>query len=298
MEYRRIIVPVATLWSDPKQLRPIDHAILTKRANLRTWLDGQNDTELAEIAESDLITTQVLYNERVAVMDRQNNWLLVQTLSQPTDRPTEFVSGWLPELQTSADVDPVGSPVTVAETFAELYDDNQQPRWPIVMGTQLDGADVNEQWAQIRQPNGEIGYLRQSALTPRLVGATNGERLANLGREFLGLRYLWGGTTPYGFDGSGLAYALHRQVGITIPRNVSHQILAGQPVNQAELLPGDLLFFAGQDQAEAVQVAIYLGYDQLIRASRTGGSIQQESFSHSTLFGQFIQANRYWESLV
>ncbi|MFP3340688.1 NlpC/P60 family protein, partial [Micrococcus sp. SIMBA_131] len=62
--------------------------------------------------------------------------------------------------------------------------------------------------------------------------------------KFIGLLYLWGGMSSYGFDGSGFSCNMARAIGCTIPRDAHDQLNSGEAVKEGEWEQGDLLFFA------------------------------------------------------
>lgn len=69
------------------------------------------------------------------------------------------------------------------------------------------------------------------------------DSLVALGRTFLGKGYVWGGTTPAGFDCSGFAWYLFRQFGYDMPRMSGDQATLGRWVKSEEAEPGDLVFY-------------------------------------------------------
>ena len=92
--------------------------------------------------------------------------------------------------------------------------------------------------------------------------------LAATGLKFLGVPYLWGGTTPKGFDCSGLVQRIYRLHGILLPRDSDQQAKFGEPkhVGRPELLEtGDLLFF-GKSETQITHVAIYLSVNRFLHA--------------------------------
>ena len=91
--------------------------------------------------------------------------------------------------------------------------------------------------------------------------------------SFLGVPYLWGGTTPAGFDCSGLVQYCYREVfNIGLPRTTYYQCEVGVEVPFEELLPGDLLFFA--DGGDVHHVAMYLGDGYYVEAPHTGDVVK------------------------
>ena len=118
--------------------------------------------------------------------------------------------------------------------------------------------------------------------------------LVETSRGYLGVPYLWGGTSAQGFDCSGLAMAVYRLNGLQLPRSSREQFEAGSPVAVNKLLPGDLLFFATQGHGAVTHVAIYVGDDTLIHAPSRGKRISQEPFSGSYFQESFLGARRYF----
>lgn len=80
---------------------------------------------------------------------------------------------------------------------------------------------------------------------------------AALGQQ--GVPYVWGGTTPAGFDCSGFTQWAYQQAGVDLPRLAQDQDTAGVPVSQSDLAPGDLAVWSGH-------VAMYIGNGKLIEA--------------------------------
>ena len=98
------------------------------------------------------------------------------------------------------------------------------------------------------------------------------ESIINTAFNFLGVPYMWGGTSIKHVDCSGLTRSVFYMNGILLPRNASQQARAGIPVELDALEPGDLIFFgtpAGDGSAEKIShVGIYMGDDVYIHASQ------------------------------
>ncbi len=111
-------------------------------------------------------------------------------------------------------------------------------------------------------------------------GSSAVSSVVNLATSLEGTPYVWGGTTPAGFDCSGLVQYVYGQSGINLPRTSQEQANAGTPVSSlAAAQPGDLLFFAGSDGTAASpgHVGIYVGNGQMIDAPYTGTVVQQQA---------------------
>jgi len=110
--------------------------------------------------------------------------------------------------------------------------------------------------------------------------SVSGTAIVNTAEQYLATPYVWGGSTPAGFDCSGLVQYVFARWGIHLPRTSEQQATVGRPVTSlAAALPGDLLFFAGSDGTASSpgHVAIYVGGDQMIDAPYTGSSVRVES---------------------
>ena len=109
------------------------------------------------------------------------------------------------------------------------------------------------------------------------VGAA--EAAVHIAERYLGVRYVYGGESPSGFDCSGLVQYAYAKAGIEIPRTTYSQYGIGEPVSRSELQPGDLLFFD-----HVGHVGMYVGGGRFIHAPHTGTVVQ-----FGTLSGWYLQ---------
>lgn len=114
-----------------------------------------------------------------------------------------------------------------------------------------------------------------------LKGQSNGAAaVIATAKKYIGVPYLWGGSTPAGFDCSGYVQYVFNAHGITLPRVSRDQYTAGYAVSKSNLKPGDLVFFNTSGSGVS-HLGIYLGDDLFIHASTSKGvTIAQLSSSY------------------
>lgn len=115
-------------------------------------------------------------------------------------------------------------------------------------------------------------------------------RAANVAVRQVGAPYRYGGTTPSGFDCSGLVQYAYRQVGVRVPRTTAQLWRHASPVNDDRMRPGDLLFF--DIGGKPSHVGIYLGDGRFVHAPSTGRRVTTESLSSEYYRRRLLRAGR------
>ena len=109
--------------------------------------------------------------------------------------------------------------------------------------------------------------------------ADRGDAAAALAAKMVGKPYKYGGSSPSGFDCSGLVQYSFRQAGVTLPHNTVQQRSASRLVKVSELRRGDLLFF-DQEGKKNSHVGIYLGEGRFVHAPSSGKSVRNDALSN------------------
>jgi peptidoglycan DL-endopeptidase CwlO len=98
--------------------------------------------------------------------------------------------------------------------------------------------------------------------------------VVGIAMQFLGTPYVYGGSSPSGFDCSGFVMYVYAQIGVSLPHNAAAQYGYGTPVSRSALQPGDLVFFNGLGHN-----GIYIGGGQFIHSPHTGDVVKISSLS-------------------
>jgi len=98
--------------------------------------------------------------------------------------------------------------------------------------------------------------------------------VVGIAMQYLGVPYVWGGSSPSGFDCSGLVVYAFGQLGISLPHSTYSLWGMGVPVSQSQLQPGDLVFFNGLGH-----MGIYAGGGSFVHAPHTGDVVKVSSMT-------------------
>ena len=293
---RYVDVSVATVWASPSAPRAIDRPALGNPVNMSAW--SRVLSTAARLGLDGRIETQALFGEPVRILEQRGAWTEVAVVDQPTPKNPLGYPGWVPTRQLISNPS-FGGPLS--GRIAEVTTPTAPLRVPdrsleLSFGTRLPVLSVPGAEVQVATPAGQIGLLPRSDVhvyhSTVSIPAPTGQELVATARLFLGVRYLWGGTSAFGFDCSGLVNLVYRVHGIVIPRDADAQALAGRPVARSALEPGDLAFFATDPPSRAVShVAMYIGGGQVIEAPDSASSVHVIPLA---AFGdEYVTARRY-----
>ncbi len=150
-------------------------------------------------------------------------------------------------------------------------------------GTKMEITGKTGEWYQVNY-NGQTGYVYKSYLLTEEEyeqeisnagkSSTKGEALVAEAKKYLGVPYVYGGTSPSGFDCSGLVYYVYKQLGYSIYRTATAQYGNGRYVERSSLQPGDIVIFYNSGMTSIGHAGMYIGNGQFIHASSGGGKVQ------------------------
>jgi len=222
------------------------------------------------------VVSQAICGVSVVVDEEKGDWVKVRTRDE--------YPGWMPlsSLRRYGAGDrtyaATGEVVQVASLFANVYREasvtKHQPMLSLPFEARLEvvpGAE-NEagRWIQVRLPDERTGWIQRGDTDsdPQPLSVSGAIEFA---QRFLGLTYLWGGTSSFGFDCSGFTQMLVRRRGIVMPRDADLQAawLGVIPVKPNRLRAGDLLFFGSSPQ-KITHTGMYIGHGRFIHDTTHG----------------------------
>jgi cell wall-associated NlpC family hydrolase len=254
------------------------------------------------------LATQALMGSTVNILKKENGWYLVQTpdgyISWVDDDgihpiTKEEVKNWknskrviITEQYTSA----FAEPGTNSKKISDLVD-----------GNILKKISNTGKFTEVGFPDGRVGFVISSHLKDFGIWAKNAvadkNTIIKTAFNFMGLPYLWGGTSSKGVDCSGFTKTVFFLNGVVMPRDASQQVNVGELVdtenNFDNLQEGDLLFFgkkASEDNKEKItHVAIYIGEGKYIHSAgivRINSLIKDSEDFNEYRYNTFIRAKR------
>jgi len=274
--------------------------------------------------QSDVVS-QAIYGSNVTLLTARGEWCRIQT--------ADHYKGWVPSrhlrlIQIGAGYATAGPTLRVESLFANVYREPDVTRHKPVITVPFDTllelipdeteAKVaavktagskeavskktatktpapnrrHDGWLQVRLPGKTAAWIQSSDVVadPKPLSIPESIELA---KRFLGLPYLWGGTSAFGFDCSGFTQMLLRARGFNMPRDADQQaawkgLIA---VESTDLQPGDLLFF-GPSPRNITHTGMFIGDGQFIHATTNGHPVIQISRLDDQPWTRILVASR------
>ncbi|NXY94754.1 C40 family peptidase [Streptomyces sp. BR123] len=299
-------VTVAQVWVSPEQVRGVDAPATANPVDIRGWLRDMSLDERRDVAGE----TQALHGTEVIVDGTKRHggllWDHVWVRGQPTPRDPAgrgAYPGWIPDRQLTSDhrkpprgtheervVRPTARGFTSAAAALEGAAPGRATEYSYNTSFAVQPGPLPGVVTAYGNSGGRI-FFRAGDLAA--VPATpSGEDVVAAARAFLGLPYLWSGTSGFGYDCSGLTAQVYSALGVTIPRDAQPQFDAGggqAPAGSAvgvriegtdDLRPGDIVAFRPATGGDVTHVGIFTGTrngePMMINSPRTGDVVKEE----------------------
>jgi gamma-D-glutamyl-L-lysine dipeptidyl-peptidase len=250
------------------------------------WLSRMTDAD--KVALIDRLDTQALLGDDVFVVQVSGGWAKVTIPGQPSPLDRRGYPVWIPVRQLSGSPPPTSSR-TVRVVAPHAYLRSAHDTVQVSFGTALPLLGAIGAVDLVGVPGGSTMTIDALWVTENHLPATGASVVATA-RQFVGLPYLWGGTSGYGFDCSGLVHLVFMAHGIVLPRDSDPQSRFGVPVARSNLQPGDLVFFSSR--GVAYHVAIYAGAGMVIDSPSPGYAVRTIALTSMPNVGDYSGARR------
>ncbi len=244
--------------------------------------------------------TLVYTGRQVTILDEENGWYHIQFdgvdgyifgqyLKEitPTPQPSEPTE---PTVQTGT---VVGGTINIRTGPSTDYD-----RITLVYtGRQVTILGEENGWYHIQFDNvdGYIygQYLQKNAPAPAITDGSFGAQVAALAQQYLGVPYVYGGSTPSGFDCSGFTMYIYGLAGVSLPHSATEQLYRhGAPVEKADLQVGDAVFFFRPGTSSIGHVGIYIGDGNFVHARTSIARVSIDSLNSTYYRNYYAGAKR------
>ncbi len=225
------------------------------------------------------IATQLLLGTPVKILKRENGWYLVQA----PNKYIAWVDGSALVRKNRDEIDNYkrSEKIIFNKQYGFSYsepDDKSRVVTDLVLGSVLPILKSNSNYYQVQYPDNRIAWVKKDEVLDAneiFNKQINETELVETAIKFVGIPYLWGGTSSKAIDCSGLTSTIYYMNGTLLQRDASQQVKYGEIITTTydwkNLLPGDLLFFRRGDSKTVPEiithVAMYIGNSEFIHAS-------------------------------
>src|SRR5260370_18352505 len=206
-----ILVLLAMLTATPEKASPPESAVVTQ-AVVNMYSRAATDAD---------VVSQAIFSTNVTILEQDSSWLKIRT-------PDDY-TGWLQSaaIVRQAPYAQSGRVPRVEALFANLYRETNitkhQPLITVPFESRLEvlnePQDAEGRWLEVRLPDGRSAWVQSGDVSLDKDQRMSTAEMIEWSKRFIGLPYLWGGTSTYGYDCSGFMQVLFRKIGYPLPRD-------------------------------------------------------------------------------
>ncbi|WP_020527492.1 C40 family peptidase [Flexithrix dorotheae] len=249
------------------------------------------------------LATQAILGTPLKVLKKEGSWYLVQT-------PDHYISwvdagGILLTNKAQQDAWIAAKKIIFLTKYGEAYSEtnpNSQTVSDLVLGNILKLEGESGDFYEVTFPDGRTAFVEKNKteLFDTWLSSLHATEnsLVETSKLFMGVPYLWGGTSFKGVDCSGFTKSVYFLNGYILPRDASQQVFSGKLIDTSngfdDLKPGDLLFFGRKATPESkeriIHVGMWIGNNEFIHSS---GRVRINSFDKNADNFNEYELNRF-----
>lgn len=298
---KRYVVDVAVtnLWNKPNQARAVDYPSTKNPVEMQKWISSLSLSQKKWLVGR--TDTQTLYGDEVSLLETKGKWQRIAAKEQYVPYLKAGYPGWVPQshvVATNKNYDDCAIAIVTADKTNLLEKDEKTKFLQISYATILPIIEETEKYYYVETPGDGIKLLKKSAAKSHTsyseVPKPTATTIINEAKRYLGLPYLWAGASSWGYDCSGILYAVFRTHGIMIPRDSFYQATGGKAVAKKNLKAGDLVFFAyNGGKGKVYHVGLYIGDGKMLHAPHYASKVKIESMNNGVYKKNYSGARRY-----
>lgn len=235
------------------------------------------------------LLTQLSKDDQVSMIDSSNGWYKVQygnIIGWVCGQYVTVKEGNIPATIVGDDVNVRTSPSLTADVITKVSS-----------GYKVNIVVRSDEWFNVELSNGTKGWINKQfiAIGSSKVsrGGSMGEQIVTFAKKYQGVGYIWGGSSPKGFDCSGFVKYVFDKFDIELNRVAADQVKQGEKVGKSSLQLGDIVFFDTDGGGNYINhVGIYIGDGDFIHASSGKDRVTINTLSDGFYANCYITARR------
>lgn len=226
---------------------------------------------------SSQVVTTLLQNEQIKLVGEENGWYKVKVNNK---------NGYILKTLVS------DTKVQVTSRSAVATRETTKTTNTTTSNTATTSTQAANQTSSVSSNTATTQEQQSSTKTTSQTSSSKGEQVVAYAKNYLGCKYVYGGSGPSVFDCSGFTMYVYKHFGYSMGHSAVTQAYLGTYVPRSNLQPGDLIIFNNQANTSIGHVGMYVGGGNFIHASSGSGKIIISPLSNAYYNTRYVTARR------
>lgn len=293
---------------EEKELAIGDIAVVKNATNsyLRPVMIAKTVKQIEQGKEATII--EILNNWAFVTIEETNVWIPLGTISKKEEVKNETKSLDKTAYVTSDNISFREEPQTNAKKLKTFTQNTkitliqEQDEWYKIKYNDQEGyilkKYVSDKKVEVTSRSMETRSIQETKAnqeeTPKVVNASSkGQEIVAYAKKYLGSKYVYGGSSPKGFDCSGFTMYVYKQYGVKLSHSATAQSKVGTKIEKSNLQEGDLVFFSDYKTYKGIgHCGIYVGDGKFIHASTEKTGVITSSLNSGSYVKRYVTATR------